>query len=100
MCKYGYFMDLGAIANSSQLGAAIRAARERAGMTQQDLADRAGTSRRWLVMLESGESTGAELGKILATLDVLGITMRLATRERTTGTVESDLLDLLDQEGS
>jgi transcriptional regulator with XRE-family HTH domain len=99
MCKYSHIMDLGPIANSSQLGAAIRAARERAGMTQQELADRAGTSRRWLVMLESGASTGAELGKTLAALDVLGITMRLATRERTTGTVESDLLDLLDQEG-
>lgn len=92
-------MDLGSIANGTQLGAAIRAARTRARMTQEELARRAGTSRRWLSMLENGESPGAEIGKILATLDTLDITLRLSTRERVAGTAEGELLDLLDREG-
>lgn len=99
MCTYGYIVDLGVIANGTQLGAAIRAARNRASLTQEELARRAGTSRRWLSMLENGESPGAEIGKVLATLDVLDIALRLSTRERGTGTAESELLDLLDQEG-
>jgi hypothetical protein len=50
-------------------------------------------------MLENGESPGAEIGKILATLDTLDITLRLSTRERVAGTAEGELLDLLDREG-
>ena len=92
-------MDLGAIANSAQLGAAIRAARTRAGLTQQELANRSGVSRRWLSMVEKGENPGVELGKILAALDVLGLVIRLSTTEDHAGTTEGELLDLLDQEG-
>jgi hypothetical protein len=50
-------------------------------------------------MLENGESPGAAIGKILATLDILDITLRLSTRERAAGTAEGELLDLLDREG-
>ena len=67
-------MDLGAIANSAQLGAAIRAARTRAGLTQQELANRSGASRRWLSMVEKGENPGVELeGELLDQLDQEGL---------------------------
>ena len=99
MCTYGYIMDLGTIANSAQLGAAIRAARIRAGLTQQELANRSGASRRWWSMVEKGENPGVELGKILAALQVLGLVIRLSTTEDAAGTTEGELLDLLDQEG-
>ena len=46
----------------AQIGAAIRGARSRQGLTQKDLADQAGVSRRWLIMLESGNGERAELG--------------------------------------
>jgi HTH-type transcriptional regulator/antitoxin HipB len=37
-----------------ELGDVVRAARVRAGLTQQGLADRAGVSRQWVVQLERG----------------------------------------------
>lgn len=78
------------ITTASQLGATIRGARARAGMTKTDLAERAGVSRRWLVALEAGEGARAELGKILDTLDAVGLTLT-ATED-----TPDPLLDLLD----
>lgn|GEM_PF-903825 len=46
---------------------------------QAALADRSGTSRRWLITVESGHGGRAELGKILDTLDALGITLTATT---------------------
>lgn len=43
-------------------------------MTQAQLADAAGVSRRWLSSLEAGKST-AEIGLVLRTLDALGLSL-------------------------
>lgn len=64
----------------AQLGAVVRGARTRAGLTQAQLADRAGVSRRWLIALEHGAGERAELGKILDTLDALGLAL-IATQD-------------------
>ena len=55
--------------DAADLGAAIRAARRRGGLTQAELADRAGVSRQWLVAVEKGHHR-AEIGKVLAVAGV------------------------------
>lgn len=45
------------IRNSRDLGAAIRGARDAAGRTQADLAERAGISRSYLAQVERGRSS-------------------------------------------
>lgn len=74
----------------ARVGAAIRGARTREGLTQTQLAGRAGVSRRWLIALERGQGERAELGKILDTLDALGLDLSLATSR------SGDLSDLLE----
>ncbi|MDR1236682.1 MAG: helix-turn-helix domain-containing protein [Propionibacteriaceae bacterium] len=55
-----------------QLGAAVRQARLDARLTQAELAERAGVSRRWLSMVENGQNRGAEFTKVSKALAVLG----------------------------
>lgn len=61
-----------AIRSTPDAGAAIRSARRAAGLTQAELARRAGVGRQWLVALEKGHER-AELGKVLAVLQALGL---------------------------
>jgi HTH-type transcriptional regulator/antitoxin HipB len=56
----------------SDLGAVIREQRLRLGLDQRSLAQKAGTSRKWLVEVENGKPR-AEIGLILQTLKALGI---------------------------
>jgi len=61
------------IRNADDLGGYLREQRHQAGLTQTDLAVRAGVSRRWLSDLEGGKPT-AEVGlvlKVIAALDML-----------------------------
>lgn len=92
MCTYHDTMAGIALTTPAQIGAATRSARRRAGLTQQQLAERAGVSRRWLIALESGHSERAELGKVLDTLDTLGLDLTVSTTPRAT----SSLADLLE----
>ena len=92
MCTCHHTMAGIALTTPAQIGAAIRSARRRAGLTQQQLAERAGVSRRWLIALESGHAERAELGKVLDTLDTLGLDLTVSTTPRAT----SRLADLLE----
>jgi HTH-type transcriptional regulator / antitoxin HipB len=56
----------------ADLGTAIRSARLARGWTQDQLAERAGVSRRWVSEMEGGKST-AQIGKILVALEALDI---------------------------
>jgi y4mF family transcriptional regulator len=61
------------IGNADDLGTYLRDRRRAAGLTQADLASRAGVSRRWLSDLEAGKPT-AEVGlvfKVIAALDMI-----------------------------
>lgn len=79
------------LSTPAQVGAAVRGARRRAAMTQSELADRAGVSRRWIIMLEQGQASRAELGKILDTLDALGLSLKVTPADQ-----PSPLAHLLD----
>lgn len=54
----------------NELGAAIRRARRQRGWTQEDLAERAGISRRTLVALEGGNPRG-EIGIVVRVIAAL-----------------------------
>jgi len=62
------------------LGLLVREARRAMRWTQVSLADRAGVSREWVVALEKGGG-GAEMGRVLKTLHVLGLTVDIAERQ-------------------
>lgn len=56
------------------LALCVRDRRRQLGMTQAELADAAGVSRRWLSSLEAGKAT-AEIGLVLRALDALGLVL-------------------------
>ncbi|MCM4079475.1 helix-turn-helix domain-containing protein [Paractinoplanes hotanensis] len=60
------------LSNSTDLGLYLRERRRAAGMTQVQLADRAGVSRRWLSDLEAGKPT-AEVGLVFKVVSALGL---------------------------
>jgi HTH-type transcriptional regulator / antitoxin HipB len=56
-----------------ELGVIIREARGARGWTQAELAGRAGVGRQWLVAMERGRHSRAEIGLVLRVLSVLGV---------------------------
>jgi transcriptional regulator with XRE-family HTH domain len=56
-----------------ELGVLIRSAREARGWTQAELADRANVSRQWLVAVEKGRHSRAEIGLLLRTIATVGV---------------------------
>jgi y4mF family transcriptional regulator len=63
--------------SGAQLGMAVRTARERKGLTQTQLARRAGVGMKFLYELESGKDT-LRADKVLDVLDVLGLQLVVA----------------------
>lgn len=59
------------------LATSVKDARLAAGMSQADLASAAHLTRSWVSLFESGHSQNASLTKVLAMLDVLGVSVRL-----------------------
>jgi HTH-type transcriptional regulator/antitoxin HipB len=82
----------------NDLAAVLRGRRLALGVSQADLARRAGVSRQWLSELEHGKRR-AELGLVLAVLDALGLQLDIgeASTERSMGSDATDL-DLLLRE--
>lgn len=66
--------DGSAAAERAGAGAMLRAARERSGLSQQDVADRAGISRSMMSALERGR-TGASIAVVSRIADALGVAM-------------------------
>ena len=61
----------------SDLGALIRDRRKKLGLDQASLAEKAGTSRQWIVAVERGKPR-AEIGLLLRTLTALGVSLTAA----------------------
>lgn len=60
------------IQTSKALGSAVRRARKDRGLSQVELAARAGVGRPWLSELETGKRT-AEMGRALSVLSALDL---------------------------
>ena len=63
------------VRSARTLGMLVREQRRRRGLTQAQLARRAGVSRQWLSGLERGRE-GAELGRVLPTLACAGVILK------------------------
>lgn len=61
----------------ADVGAVVRDARERAGLTQVELARRAGVSREWLIKVERAR-TAAEMWRVLDVLEELGLILHVS----------------------
>jgi HTH-type transcriptional regulator / antitoxin HipB len=72
----------GSIADPQTLGAAIREARTARGWTQAELAHRAGVSRPFVLELERGGRSRAELARVLAVIRALGKAISLVDDRR------------------
>jgi HTH-type transcriptional regulator/antitoxin HipB len=60
----------------TDIGALARAGRIARGWNQQQAANAAGVSRRFVNMVEGGQHRGAELWRVLALLDALGVELK------------------------
>lgn len=69
--------ELHLIGSWTDLGQAIRNARHHAGITQNELARRAGVSRAWLARVKSGHRK-AEIEYLIRAVEALGLTFALA----------------------
>lgn len=81
------------------LAAAVRGRRKDLGISQAELAGRAGVSRKWIYEFEAGKPT-AEFGLLLRVLDELDL--ELAVRSKAPDAARDDGVDLdelLDEYG-
>lgn len=60
-----------------EIGYAIKDARSKLGLTQAQLAEAAGISKRCLWSLELGQNSGVQLDKLLAVFKVLGLDLQI-----------------------
>lgn len=75
------------------LAAVVRGRRRDLGLTQAELAVRAGVSRKWVYEFEAGKPS-AELRLILRVLDALGLTVELGYPDETRATADDRLVAL------
>ncbi len=68
-----------------EIGYAIKDARADSGLTQAQLADAAGISKRCLWSLELGQNPGVQLDKLLAVFRVLGLDLQIVDGEMRKG---------------
>jgi HTH-type transcriptional regulator/antitoxin HipB len=64
---------------TAALATEVRSRRTALGLTQQDLADMAGVSERFVRFVEQGKQS-IQLDSLTAVLETLGLELRLATR--------------------
>src|SRR5216117_3086473 len=64
------------VKTAKDLGNVVHDQRKASGMTQAELAARAGVSRLWVNQVESGHG-GAAMAKVLQLLSALGLTMNV-----------------------
>jgi HTH-type transcriptional regulator / antitoxin HipB len=79
---------------SDDLGALVRDRRRVLGWNQQDLADRSGVSRRWVVALEQGKPS-VETGMVLTVLAALGVNLDAQASPDSAGSELDHYLDEL-----
>lgn len=68
------------VSNAADVGAVLRDGRQRQGMTQAQLAEAVGTSRAWVVAVESG-SPNARLDLVLQALQWVDLAVDVAPDE-------------------
>lgn len=75
------------------MAAALRGRRTDLGLSQAELARRAGVSRKWISEFEGGHLS-AEIGLVLRVFDALGLALEVVSSERPTSRTAAQQLDL------
>lgn len=65
-------------------------------MSQDELASRAGVSRKWIVEFEAGKAS-AEFALVIRVLDALGLVLELGPENKSRDHAPVDLDDILDE---
>lgn len=73
----------------------VRGRRTELGMTQDELAAKAGVSRKWVVEFEAGKSS-AEFALVIRVLDALGLVLQVRSEDESRRGSPVDLDDILD----
>ena len=81
------------ITSVQNLASVVRGRRIDLGMTQTEIAVRAGVSRPWLSKVEAGKQT-AEFGLIVRLVDALGLSMQIGVSEPVESDVEPASINL------
>ncbi|HEX4058117.1 MAG TPA: helix-turn-helix domain-containing protein [Galbitalea sp.] len=63
-----------------ELGGLVRDRRERLGLTQQEVADRASVTREWLLRFENGKAT-VPVSRVLDVLAALDLVVEVSERD-------------------
>ncbi|BDZ55407.1 helix-turn-helix domain-containing protein [Agromyces marinus] len=61
------------VSTARDWGNIVRDRRIELGMTQEELADRIGRARQWVVRFESGHAGSASIGNLISLLDALDL---------------------------
>jgi HTH-type transcriptional regulator/antitoxin HipB len=78
------------------VASAVRGRRTELGISQAQLADRAGVSRKWIYEFEGGKPS-AELGLLLRVLDALDLALELTRGAHPTAAETVDLDAIVDE---
>jgi HTH-type transcriptional regulator/antitoxin HipB len=81
------------IRSIADLAAFVRGCRKDLGLSQQELAHRAGVSRKWIYDFEAGKPT-AQFGILLRVLDELGLALELVPTSDATPPQRRETVDL------
>lgn len=83
-----------------QVGQVVRETRRKLGLTQAELARRAGVSTRLVSGLELGDNAGVQLDKLLPILHVLGLAMTIYDGAITDDEDEAEVTSVAESEGT
>ncbi|WP_307815928.1 helix-turn-helix transcriptional regulator [Myceligenerans indicum] len=67
-----------------RLARSVKRLRLNRGLTQAELARRAGVSRVWIINLERGETEGLEIGRLMRVLDELDANLTIHDQQAET----------------
>jgi transcriptional regulator with XRE-family HTH domain len=84
------------ILSIADIAAVVRGRRMEFGISQGELAKRAGVSRKWINEFEAGGKAAAEMGHVLRVLEALDIGLDTVTGGPLPNDSDIDLDDILD----
>jgi HTH-type transcriptional regulator/antitoxin HipB len=84
------------VRNPSDIGALLRERRLALGWDQQELANKIGVGRLWVVQVERGKPR-AHVGLVLAALEALGLTLTVGEPSRGSGPDVPDIDEVVDR---
>ncbi|NOX29660.1 MAG: helix-turn-helix transcriptional regulator [Actinobacteria bacterium] len=83
--------------NITEVGGLIQQRRTDLGLTQAQVAGRAGVSRDWVISIEKGRRLTVDFERLLRTLHVLGLTIEISAAEGHQSDADRAVLDRISR---